>query len=70
MSIIAKCSKCEKEITEINFVPAPVVGADQPYKGTLYTCPHCHTVLNAGLDPLAQAAHITQHVRQMILAKQ
>lgn len=65
----AKCPNCEQEISEIKIFSVPVVGADQLYNGSLYTCPHCHTVLNAGLDPLAQASHIIQHVRQALLTK-
>jgi hypothetical protein len=63
MSIIGKCPKCEKLITEIKAVSAPAKDGQRPLKGAVYVCPLCNTILGAGLDPLATVDEIVHRVR-------
>lgn len=65
MSIIGKCPKCEKSISEIVAVSVNVRDNQKSWKGGVFTCPHCNTILGAGLDPLAT---IDETVKRLIVA--
>lgn len=60
---IAKCPKCDKNITEIVALPVNVRDSGKNWKGGVYTCPYCYVILGAGLDPLALAAETARLVR-------
>lgn len=47
----AKCPKCESLISEIISLPVNAKNGNRNLKGAVYTCPRCHTILSAGLDP-------------------
>jgi|GEM_PF-3172455 len=49
-----KCPKCEGRIATLKIESLhAVVSSTEHYKALTMLCPHCHTVLGAGLDPLA-----------------
>ncbi|MGA2849300.1 MAG: hypothetical protein ABSE46_09905 [Terracidiphilus sp.] len=59
------CPYCKKLITELDV--ARITLHDDRWgspNGFTYTCPSCHTVLNAGLDP----APITEQLVKDLLA--
>jgi len=62
MGAIAKCPKCDKEISEINFAPILLRGDPQNYKGIAYTCPHCQTLIHTGPDPALFLADVVENV--------
>ena len=60
---IAKCPKCDKNITEIIASPVNARDSSTSLKGAVYTCPHCHVILSAGADPYALANEIVRRLR-------
>lgn len=60
---IAKCPKCDKNVNEIIALPVNVRDANKNWKGGVYTCPHCHVILSAGLDPLLLAQETVRLLR-------
>ena len=62
MSAIAKCPKCDKELSEINVTPIILKGESQGYKGTAYTCPHCQTLIHTGPDFVLYLDDIVENV--------
>lgn len=62
MSTIAKCPKCEQELSEINVAPIILKGETQNYKGTAYTCPQCRTLIHTGPDFVRYLDDIVENV--------
>ena len=61
-----KCPKCEKTISHLLLESLEawvgMMASDGKYNAVTYCCPNCHTVLGAGLDPLALKADTAQAV--------
>lgn len=54
-----KCPKCENSVTQLSITIVP--GETKKRSGfecVLYSCPSCHTVLSAGIDPVLLANQI------------
>lgn len=58
-----KCPKCEISLSEIKAQPVSARDGDRKWKGAVYTCPHCDTILGAGLDPLTAIEEIVRRVK-------
>lgn len=62
---MAKCPKCEKPVTSINAQEMDVkVSGTVSYKGAVFTCPICQTILSAGIDPIALKNNIIASIKQ------
>jgi uncharacterized protein with PIN domain len=48
---MSKCPKCEKTLSRLVAVSVPVVSGTTSINGSVFTCPSCHTILGAGVDP-------------------
>ena len=60
---LAKCPKCDSAIRDIVAVPVNVKDGTSSWKGGVYTCPHCSSILGAGLDPLALIEETVRRLR-------
>lgn len=47
---MGKCPACTKVITNLTLHPVSARGGPITWNALLYLCPHCHTILSAGLD--------------------
>jgi uncharacterized protein with PIN domain len=49
-----KCPKCEKMLGSVNIqkISASVIFGEK-YHALAYVCPHCQSILNVGIDPVA-----------------
>ncbi len=63
MSQIAKCPKCERAIREIVALPVNAKDGATSWKGGVYTCPYCSTILGAGLDPFGLIEETVRRLR-------
>ncbi len=61
---MCKCPKCEKTITQLDaeVIPAHLRGG-KVIEGAVFTCPLCHTILGAGLDPVSLTNQIINAVQ-------
>jgi len=49
-----KCPKCEKRLTAVSIETIDIKqGFQSAYHGVSYLCPHCHSILGVGMDPIA-----------------
>lgn len=49
-----KCPKCEKSVMHVTVEDLPIhVGFEPRWKGAVYLCPHCKSILSVGIDPIA-----------------
>jgi len=62
MNAIAKCPKCDKGLSEINFAPILLKGESENHNGTAYSCPHCQTLIHMGPDLALFVADIVDNV--------
>lgn len=55
----AKCPKCDWTLSSIKMEPVDLsVSISEKYKGVSYSCPSCHAVFAAEIDPLALKADL------------
>jgi uncharacterized protein with PIN domain len=61
---IAKCPKCDKNITEIIVSPVNAKNGNKILHSAVYTCPHCHVILSAGPDPYSLVDEIVNRIHR------
>lgn len=53
-----QCPHCKQRLStvrleNVDVVTSPLVGSGGPYVGVTYVCPHCDSILNVQIDPVA-----------------
>ncbi len=59
---MGKCPKCGKLVTWVNTMSADAKAGARTWRGVLYCCPFCSTVLGVQIDPVALKADIVDEV--------
>ena len=55
--------QCERRISNTVAESADVVVGFNRFRGLIYLCPGCRTVLGAGIDPFALKADIVKEIK-------
>ena len=65
MPLYGKCPKCEQLVTRLDASAVELyVESGKTLHGATFSCPHCQTILGAGVDPLALANDLADLFRQ------
>jgi uncharacterized protein with PIN domain len=63
MANFGKCPHCKKTVSHAKIETITVeAGIYEAYEGVTYVCPHCHSVLGVGIDPLSLNADVVSRL--------
>ncbi|MEO6846142.1 MAG: hypothetical protein ABI443_02290 [Chthoniobacterales bacterium] len=61
-----KCPKCDQKMAHIVEQSVMIWQGDVRSEGRSYQCPHCHTVLSAGLEPVAELKGLVGEIKKYL----
>ena len=66
MPVYGKCPRCEQMVNSLNISTVEARSGSKTYNAATFLCPHCQTVLGAGIDPVAVASDAAQRGVQAV----
>ena len=60
---VGKCPSCGMTMPHIAGEAVDVKVGQTTYKGVTFRCPRCHTVISAGIDPIAIKSDILDKLK-------
>lgn len=61
------CPHCKANITDVTIASVTLEASNlSTFRGLSYSCPHCQSVLNVGIDPGTQIAALTASVMEAL----
>jgi hypothetical protein len=66
-----KCPHCKTalhavRLENIEVIVSPLIGKGGPYVGVSYVCPHCDSILNVEIDPVAMKTDIVSAISKLL----
>lgn len=64
MPLYGKCPKCDEFVNRLDVTKPDVIAQNgKTLHGVAFLCPHCQTILSAGMDPVALAHDLADLIR-------
>jgi uncharacterized protein with PIN domain len=65
MRMWGRCPKCEKDVTNLDVSALEAhVDFSRKFHAATFLCPHCGTILGAGIDPVALAEDLARRLQR------
>lgn len=64
---MSTCPHCDQRITHVDFEAITLSSETMTtFRGSSYSCPHCHAVLTVGVDPVSQRDDLLEALVQVL----